>query len=344
MGRVVHVGKTIYGITTAVHKVSFHAQSKHDDTLLVLSSDSHLRVFELSLSPHQPEQDIPLFHPPKRGYTPSFNVPVPISFNFPPASSDPWLKWTIFLLTLDGDIYLLCPIMPTKCLLSRADISRLKAVISHRSQFGASTHFDSETTLNQTRWISDILGQVSMGEFLGVVNSPAFTGVDTSDIVTFKRPNKVRPTPLLRGPVLFQPGPLSTEVVATGLEVLVSDGTVVLVTTWRGGKVDVAVLVDPVEGMWSVGGKDHEALDVRVATVEGIDVPVRREAKLAVVTCEADGERLFLTSEGKVWQVDFRLWLRQLHNLSQEEGNAETYSPAPSQVTCIFRRYHLSNY
>src|SRR5579859_626063 len=160
--RIISIGKAIYGSNNSIRKVSFHPHSKHDNTLVVLSSDSHLRVFELSLSPHIPEQDIPLFPSTKRGYTVDFDIPVPISFTF--CQGDAWLSWTILILTRDGDVYFLTPIMPTKCVLSRTSVTRMKAIIFFRAEQARQTEecttAERETVLNQTRWISDILGQI----------------------------------------------------------------------------------------------------------------------------------------------------------------------------------------
>lgn len=237
--RVHNIGKAIYNQSNSVRKVAFHPHSKHDNTLLILSTDSHLRVFELSLSPHVAEQDIPLFSSPRRGYTVDFDIPVPVSFTFGQGSE--WTSWTIFILTRDGDVYILCPILPTKCILPRSEITRLKTLISLDSESARAKEHCSlaerETCLNQTRWISDILGQISMGEFMGVTASPAFTGLDIGDMVSFKRPNKVRPTPQLQGPVLFQPAPVPVDDIlpeANEIAFLDADGIALLLTTWQG--------------------------------------------------------------------------------------------------------------
>src|SRR5271167_3604417 len=121
--RVLQIGKNIYDSTNTIQKVQFHPHSKHDNTIVVLSTDSHLRIFELSLTPHVPEQDIPLFPTPRRGYTIDFDIPVPVSFAFPSSPSSTtqdWSPFTLYILTRDGDVYVLCPICPTKGVMTRA--------------------------------------------------------------------------------------------------------------------------------------------------------------------------------------------------------------------------------
>lgn len=328
----------------------FHPHSKHDNTIIVLSTDSHLRVFELSLSTHVPEQDIPLFPSPRRGYTVDFDVPIPISFTF--GAGDDWIKWAIFILTRDGDIFILCPIMPTKCVLPRSAITRMKALISYRAEILHSRKtcslVERETCLNQTRWISDILGQISMGEFMGVTSSPAFTGVDTGDLVTFKRPNKVRPTPELQGPLLFQPAPQTIDSIfpaANDIAFLDVDGLGIAVTTWQGGRVDIGILIDGVEGVWSVKGvSSEELLKIKVATYESVDIPVPGDAWTGILTSHNDNNGVFIAAGEGVWQVDFRAWLHEMQKLNQENESedAESFETKASITSLINKeRYSL---
>lgn len=340
--RILHIGKSVYSAMNTISKALFHPYSKHDNTLVVLSSDSHLRIFELSLSPHVPENDIRLFSSPQRGYTVDYDIPVPISFTF--GASKDWLIWTIFVLTRDGDIYILCPIMPTKCIMTRSAIARMKTLISHRAN-EARTHHSSlaeqETCLNQTRWLKDILGQISTGEYMGLASSPALTGADTGDMVPFRRPNKVRPSPAVQGPVLFQPAPTPMNEIlseASDIAFLDADGTGLIVTTWRGGRVDVGVLIDGIEGVWSVKGVSREDFScIRVAAYESIDMPVSEGAWTGIVTSVNDYEGVFIAAGSGVWQIDFRRWLQELEKLNQddEDGDREPFQLKPSVTDLI---------
>jgi hypothetical protein len=325
--RVSIIGKTIYNTANTILKVAFHPLSKHDNTIVILSTDSHLRVFELTLSPHIPEQVIPLFPPARRGYTVDFDIPVPIGFTFG-AGSD-WQLWTIFILTRDGDIYTLCPIMPTKCVTTRTAVTRMKALISFKGETARldeeCSFAEKETCLNQTRWISDILGQISMGEFMGVTSSPAFTGIDTGDIVSFKRPNKVRPTPELQGPVLFQPAPAAMDTYlseANDITFVDSDGIGVLVTTWAGGRVDIGVLVTAVQGVWQVKGVTREEYaPIVVAAYESVSLSAGYGVWTGVTTSANDDEGVFVVAGDSVWQIDFRNWLHQLRAINRDNDD-----------------------
>jgi len=162
-----------------------------------------------------------------------------------------------------------------------------------------------------------------MGEFMGVTASPAFTGLDIGDMVSFKRPNKVRPTPQLQGPVLFQPAPVPMDDIlpeANEVAFLDADGIGLLLTTWQGGRVDVGVLVDDVEGVWTVKGVAREDLrPVIVAAYESVDLPVSKNMWTGILTSDSDDEGVFIAADGGVWQLDFRTWLNKLQQTNQED-------------------------
>jgi hypothetical protein len=243
--------------------------------------------------------------------------------------------------------------MPTKCILSRPAITRMKALISLRAEVARSQDscslVERETCLNQSRWISDILGQISMGEFMGVTSSPAFTGVDTGDMVSFKRPNKVRPTPELQGPVLFQPAHQPIDNIfpeASDLMVLDADGVGVVVTTWHGGRVDVGILIDEIEGVWNVKGVSRDKLDtVKVAAYESIDLPVAEEGWTGILTSHNGGDGVFVAGDGGVWQIDFRGWLDELQKMSQNDDDDEDHEPfkaKPSISNLVVKERYLN--
>lgn len=226
--------------------------------------------------------------------------------------------------------------------MTRSAVSKMKALISYRADAARSsedcTLAEKETCLNQTRWIGDILGQISMGEFMGVTSSPAFTGIETGDIASFKRPNKVRPTPEIQGPVLFHPASTPMDTIlpeASDITFLDADGIGIVVTTWMGGRVDVAVLIDVVEGVWSVKGVSREEFPViRVAAYESVDLPVSGNHWTGILKSHMDTERIFVAAGRGVWQIDFREWLQELRKLDQT-GKIEEQAPVESKTSTV---------
>lgn len=236
--------------------------------------------------------------------------------------------------------------MPVKCVVPRSSLLRMKTIISLSTDQLKSedcTLMQKETCLNQMRWISDILGQISMSEFMGVTMSPALTGIEnTGDVVTFKRPNKVRPTPEIQGPVLFQPPPVPMDDVFAEAEDIVfldAQGVGMLVTTWQGGRVDIGVLVQGVSGVWNVkGGRKEDVDEIKIAAYESLDLPVRRGVSPHILKSANDGESVFIVAEGMAWQLDFRGWLHELRKLDQDDeddDDGQPYQSKPSQTKLI---------
>lgn len=228
----------------------------------------------------------------------------------------------------------------------------MKALISYRAQVAFSKQescslMERETCLNQTRWISDILGQISMGEFMGVASSPAFTGIDNGDMISFKRPNKVRPTPQLQGPVLFQPAPQPIDNIfpeASDLMLLDADGVGIVVTTWHGGRVDVGILIDEIEGIWNVKGVSKDELDtIKVAVYESIDLPVAEVTWTGILASHNGGEGVFIVGDGRMWQIDFRGWVHELQKMSQDDNDEdhEPFKAKPSILDLVVKERYL---
>ena len=234
--------------------------------------------------------------------------------------------------------------------MTRAALTRMKTMISYRAEVARQavecSLAERETCLQQTRWISDILGQISVGEFMGVTSSPAFTGVDTGDAVTFKRPNKVRPTPELQGPMLWQPAPEVPDDIfleANDIAVLESDGVEIIVVTWQGGRIDVGILIDGVEGIWTITRVSREELpSIRVAAYESINIRVSKDAWTGILTSQNDAEGIFVAADGGVWQVDFRSWLHEWQRMPQQEED-EVHEPleVKSSITTLISRTYL---
>ena len=176
-----------------------------------------------------------------------------------------------------------------------------------------------------------------MGEFMGVTSSPAFTGVDIGDMVSFKRPNKVRPTPEIQGAILFQPAPRAMDVIfpeASDIAILDSEGVIVVVTTWRGGRVDIGILLDGIEGVWGVkGASSKDRLPIRIASYENIDISTGKNAWTGILTSANDNDTVFVTTGSSVWQLDFRHWVQELHRLNRDEDDDEDVTPIKTVPT-----------
>jgi hypothetical protein len=130
---------------------------------------------------------------------------------------------------------------------------------------------------------------------------------------------------------------------ANDIAFLDAEGVGVVVVTFAGGRIDVGVLVDAVEGIWSVRGvKRDEFPSIRIATYESVDVPVRKGEWMGILTGHDDSEGVFVGAGGKVWQLDFRRWLLELRKLETDNEDEEPYEHQRSTLKLITNeRYYL---
>jgi hypothetical protein len=122
---------------------------------------------------------------------------------------------------------------------------------------------------------------------------------------------------------------------ASDVSFLDADGVGVLITAWHGGRVDIGILIDSIEGVWNVKGVSREDMStIKVAIYESIDLPVSERASAGILTSHNDGEGVFVAVDGGVWQIDFRGWLHELQKMSQDDED-EPFKAKPSTTNLI---------
>ncbi|KAG5519929.1 hypothetical protein PMAC_000206 [Pneumocystis sp. 'macacae'] len=275
--RINEVGRKYYGEIEIV-SVLFHPASKNSTTILVLSSDAVIR-FEES------EQVIDLIsrtgRTRKKG---SFVVDEDIfqvsDFCFDSKANE-WSLFTLHILLQNGDIYSICPLTPNNCMVQRTYLDRLACYISTKTQQlnkikddTALISYEEENIRLQTRWISDILGQISLINNYGL-GSPLSQNLNTQDLVTFCRPNISKFPVLVQGPFLFQPAPLefsSKHVVASNIIALGTNTIGVLAISYTDGKIDICIEVDRIEPKWLLNKNEHYQSISYLSTYESIMV------------------------------------------------------------------------
>ncbi|KAG5437853.1 hypothetical protein PCANB_000568 [Pneumocystis canis] len=262
--RINEVGRQYFNETEII-SVLFHPASKNFTTILVLSSDAIIRVFELSLSFEESEQSIDLIFATgrtrKKG---SFVVDEDIfqvsDFCFDSKVNE-WSLFTLHVL-LEND-RLACHISTKVQQLDK--IKNDPTLIS----------FEDKNMRLQTRWISDVLGQISLINDYGLGLLVAQNS-DTQDLVTFCRPNISKFPATIQGPFLFQPAPLefsSEHVVASNIIALGTNTIGILVISYTDGKIDVCIEVDRIEPKWFLDQNDQSPQLINyLATYESITV------------------------------------------------------------------------
>lgn len=108
--RTVSIGSDIYfnqNNVILILRILWHPYS--DTHLGVLSSDSVFRLFDLSSSLGQPEQEYYL-QPVEPGRSRNAASICPVDFSF--GGDHLWDKFSVFVLFSDGAVYILCPVVP----------------------------------------------------------------------------------------------------------------------------------------------------------------------------------------------------------------------------------------
>ncbi|OLL25409.1 Nucleoporin nup82 [Neolecta irregularis DAH-3] len=347
------IGKIYHSEATGNHivKAIWHPFGKNDGSLLVMSSDSMLRLYDLALSYNEPEQTIDLF--PSRYETRSLSNKKGLfiagedeieaaSCTFGTGTDD-WSPFSVYIVMRNGDIYAVCPVVPSQCSASRLYLDRLACYISAKSSHVSELarqdpqrDMKAEIDLyrQQTRWISDVLGQVSSAEDFGL-GSPSAAEVDHS-LVNFRRPNVVRPQATVHGPFLFQPPPaefstLQTE--ATDILSLPTSPVGLLVISYSDGKVDVCIESEKIEALWlgkpaSDRGEKYLSLPP-VSTYESINLKLgyqgqKPEAFSRVSLCQdtRQTEIFYAYHSGGVHAISVQSWISMLAEAFENENDS----------------------
>lgn len=121
---------------------------------------------------------------------------------------------------------------------------------------------------------------------------------------------------------------------ASDIAILESDGVTIVVTTWRGGRVDIGILLSGIEGVWSVKGASSKDLSpIRIASYENIDISAGKNAWTGILTSGNDSEGVFVMIGSSVWHLDFRGWLQELQRLNRDDDADEDVTPIKAVST-----------
>jgi nucleoporin NUP82 len=257
----------------------------------------------------------------------------------------PWSAMTLWIATSDGDVYALCPLVPTKIQSYPGLIDSLSSLVSAKAKEASPSLADQERLRQQTMWVQDLEGQ---DPFL--TNDPLCDG----QIEVYSRPGRPRPEPKLQGP--FDIGDYDLAVAdilvrnvrageepiefETG-EYLVDDETdldpmgltaVCLLT--KDAKVHTFLDLEGVEACWLPATTPQSTPRKGVVSVldeppvlvhfESLDLGNGRQGKIApTITPDArSAYAYFVTHAGGVSYVSMESWIEKLENELQDPSRA----------------------
>lgn len=186
------------------------------------------------------------------------------------SEESPWSAMTLWIAMEEGDVYALCPLLPSKWQPSPTLLPSLSTAIVSRASFVEDEEppvvGDTTQHEEQYKWISDIDSQVP-------ILLPGGTEF-SKETEVYNRPAKPGPTPALQGPFQLLPGNLEEELELSDIHVIaakidaeelmvgedldsepdliddagLSSSIICLMT--RGGRVYICLDLDKVEGQW----------------------------------------------------------------------------------------------
>jgi nucleoporin NUP82 len=199
----------------------WHPLGVHGRCLVTISDDSVLRLWELNREDRSSFDESALSidlirllnakdedanlrasrYQSGKAFTPDYAYIEPVSACFGGLGrngENPWSSMTLWIAMTDGDLYALCPILPTKFQGFPGLVSCLSNLLNAKSMEileSSTSSSDDEYHLRQeTIWVQDLEGQepyVSIGSF------------NTPDVEIFSRPSAPQPKPTLQGPFDF---------------------------------------------------------------------------------------------------------------------------------------------
>ncbi|ODQ53724.1 hypothetical protein SAICODRAFT_6971 [Saitoella complicata NRRL Y-17804] len=296
-----------------VVKTLWHPLSRSGQTLLVLGSDTFLRMYDLSLSCEEPEQTLRFMapQPKRRGFVLEEEEVEAASMCFGDANG--WGLTTVYALMKNGDVYAASPVVPKHSVCERKWLDQL--VVSVQA-----SHDDSEDGKLRTRWVNDVVGQAKADD-MGL-GSPSLVngGLDTT-LVGFRKPNGTYKVPAIQGPFLFQPAPLyfsDDEIYATDITYVSSGFIGVLVIASSDGKLDVCLDVEPVEAMWANAGQNCPVVSVYESINLGLEKYANKFAPVLLKDEHAPGI-FYIKHCAGVHQINVSTWLAALQQEDVED-------------------------
>lgn len=320
-------------------RVVWHPFGVQGSSLVILTSDAYVRVYDITMDQETtcevPDQVFDLNALAGRERQRTSFIPDPESFEPASccfASGDLcWRPFSLYILMRGGDIYALCPIVPSRWVPSENYLHSLHRELSTQvdalEDFIDVTRSGKLALRQQAKWLEEVLNQEAARR------SSSINRRDQE--FYFTRPESVNPTPKLQGPFLLQPAPIDTsaeEVYACDIIHTTSDPVATISVVWSNANIDVFLEFEPIQARW-VGKKlrqkspeEDKNLPI-IATFETIKLktplPENHARKHWPVFMENPliGEVVFIAHYAGVEAVDMSEWLRGLKLVADpEEG------------------------
>lgn len=278
--RTLTVGRYYHGRhpNNRILKALWHPLSESKTHIVVLASDSILRMYNLGHDLEEPEQSFDISPATTRFVhksTKKFSYSAEdiaddredaVSFCFGDAdeATNGWEAFSIFYVLRNGHIYVLCPVLPYKSVARRKHIEVLATLVSikfqhaqnlAREEQGVSNYAQIELYRKQGSWLREALTSAQSHATPSTLDSISDVNLRFMDqeFVTIDHQNQSNLGEIYRqGPFIVTPqSQVHEDIDASDIAFLNTDPASVIIVTYKNGQVDELMQLDRTEPAWS---------------------------------------------------------------------------------------------
>ncbi|KAA8916003.1 hypothetical protein TRICI_001818 [Trichomonascus ciferrii] len=275
------------GIDTShnVLKVAWNPIARYDSNLIILTDDNYLRAYNLSWSYEDPEYVYCLTaQEDEQHMDESFGLDYdeledPVSFTLGSAA-EPHGKFTLYVLTRSGDIFGLCPWVPSHFTMSKEEVEDMfDASVSLEYEYRQKP--DSKANVRrhykqQLAWASQIWKQLATS----MVESKLSPDGTLHDYHILRRPDRPPQDP--QGPFSYHPFPQTLyEGDALDITAVDAGAMTALAVSYSTGRVTCFLQDVSLDMKWKGSGINS---DVSLATLESIELPASSSGSVSTGT------------------------------------------------------------
>jgi len=250
-----------------------------------------------------------------------------ISFAF--GSGDDWEIFTIYVLMKNGDVYAICPFLPSKSTVKKSLLENLSLSIEQRWKESDPEDLviDQQYRL-QRCWISTVLQNLKPVK-LNELGDEDEEVIINGNISRFKDIH-----PVIQGPFLLQPAPVEfdpekydLDSIASSIISLKTEPFSIILIAFTSGKVDVCLNVAPIEALWMSNNETVQDFELPILAVyETIDLKFRDDLpniKSNVINIKEDKrypDICYLYHHYGVHSISFHNWLSFFNDINNNNN------------------------
>ncbi|KAF8929829.1 hypothetical protein BGZ47_000863 [Haplosporangium gracile] len=339
LGEFYHINKG----ESKVVKALWHPLSKGFTHLVVLTHDGLLRMYDVAVDIDEPEQVFSFRDEGVASRAYGMEVFQAASFCFGSKHS-PWGQLAVYGLTREGDLYMVCPVMPQTCMLHAADLNEI-----HEQVDESASQESFDTALVKKNWINKVVESIQPHPF-------------SEDMVLVQNPTLKSGKVTRQGPFLYKPAPIDLDDDdnrAFDILCLENEVAEVFAMAHSSGKVDICIALDRPTGRWSLPSKlktrgtygldddDEEERLPEVSVYESVDLGLLKvfattsissggaygltETRMGIVNrplLVADtmyGDTFYIYHEAGAHCISIRPWLDELTTIYESGSSSQQH-------------------